>query len=139
MLWVTGPRPHVDGAACAWLIRRFVDTAATFAFAADLDAVLALNGTPFAMPAVELGRRADRCAFESVLLKFELGDDALDELAAIVHDAELDDGMYSTPEAPGLEAVLRGLRLTVDDDAAYLTAAVPIFDALHALFLDLDA
>ncbi len=139
MLWVTGPRPHVDGAASAWLIRRFVDPAATFAFATDLDDVLTLGGTPFDMPAVEPGRRGDRCAFESVLLKFALADDALDELAAIVHDAELDDGMYSTPEAPGLEAILRGLRLTAAHDAAYLAAAAPIFDGLHALFLDLDA
>ena len=31
--WVTRPRPHVDRIASAWLIKRFIDTAATFVFA----------------------------------------------------------------------------------------------------------
>ena len=138
MLWVTGRQPHVDGPASAWLIRRFVDPAATVAFAADLDEVLELGGTPFDMPAVELGRRDDRCAFESIMLKHGLDDDALDELAALVHDAELDDGMYATAEAPGLDAVMNGLRATHPDPAAYVAAAEPVFEGLYAWFTRLE-
>lgn len=139
MLWVTRPQSHVDGAASAWLIRRFVDPEATFAFAEDLDGVLALGGTPFDMPAVELGRRDERCAFENILRKFELDDPALEELAALVHDAELDDGIYPTAEAPGLDAVLQGLRLTSADSAGYLTATGPVFDGLYAWFLEFES
>jgi hypothetical protein len=139
MLWITGQAPHVDAAASAWLLRRFVDPEATFAFAADLDEVLTLGGTPFAMPAVELGRRADRCAFESVLVKYELDDPALEELAALVHDAELDDGMYPTAEAPGLDAIINGLRATHPDLAAFLAASEPLFEGLHAWFTRLEA
>src|SRR5581483_1779310 len=34
-VWVTRPRPGIDRSACAWLIRRFIDTKARFAFAED--------------------------------------------------------------------------------------------------------
>jgi hypothetical protein len=139
MLWVTGQAPHVDAAASAWLLRRFVDPEARFAFAGDLDDVLTLGGTPFDMPAVELGRRADRCAFESILLKYELGDAALEELAALVHDAELDDGLYATAEAPGLDAVINGLRATHPEPAAFLAAAEPVFEGLYSWFTRLEA
>ena len=138
MLWVTGRHPHVDGAASAWLLRRLVDPAATFAFADDLDAVLALGGTPFDMPAVELGRREDRCAFESIMLKYALDDPALEELAALVHDAELDDGMYPTAEAPGLDAVVNGLRATHAEPAGLLAATEPVFEGLYAWFTRLE-
>lgn len=139
MLWVTGQAPHVDAAASAWLLRRFVDPEATFAFAGDLDDVLTLGGTPFDMPAVELGRRADRCAFESILLKYELDDPALEEMAALVHDAELDDGMYATAEAPGLDAVINGLRGTHAAPAAFLAATEPVFEGLYSWFTRLEA
>ncbi len=135
MLWVTRPRPHVDGAACAWLIRRFVDPEATFGFADDLDTVLMLGGTPFAMPAVELGARDGACAFERTIAKYDLGEPALEELAALVHDAELDDGLYPTAEAPGVDAVVRGLRATADDDNDFLVAVAPVFEGLYAWFL----
>jgi hypothetical protein len=54
VLWVTRPHPHIDRTACAWLIRRFVDPEATFAFAPDPEAARALGGTPFDMRGVEL-------------------------------------------------------------------------------------
>lgn len=139
MLWVTGQAPHVDAAASAWLLRRFVDPEATFAFARDLDEVLTLGGTPFDMPAVELGRRDDRCAFESILLRYELDDPALEEMAALVHDAELDDGLYATAEAPGLDAVINGLRITHPDPAAFLAAAEPVIEGLYSWFARLEA
>src|SRR5258706_4739742 len=34
-VWVTRPRPGVDRSACAWLIRRFIDSKARFAFAPE--------------------------------------------------------------------------------------------------------
>src|SRR5207249_8272045 len=35
--WVTRPRPHVDRVASAWLIKKFIDPAATFVFATPKD------------------------------------------------------------------------------------------------------
>jgi hypothetical protein len=41
--WVTRPRPGVDRMASAWLIRRFIDPDARFAFVADRNAVANVN------------------------------------------------------------------------------------------------
>ena len=109
MLWVTRPGPHIDRTACAWLIRRFIDPEATFAFAPDPEGAAALGGTPFDMRGVELGHHEGRCSFETFLHRYRLRDPALDEMAAMVHDADLDDDRFRSPEAPGLDAVIRGL------------------------------
>ena len=132
MLWVTRPRPHVDRTACAWLIRRFVDPEAAFAFAPDRDAAERLGGTPFDMRGVELGHEEGRCSFESILHKYGLTDPALLEIAAMVHDADLDDEKFGSPEAPGLDAVIRGLGLAIPDDHELLRLTDRVYEGLYA-------
>lgn len=132
MLWVTRPGCHVDRTACAWAIRRFVDRDATFGFAPDLAGALGLGGTPFDMRGAELGHHEGRCSFESLLLKYRLDDPALDEIAAMVHEADVDDDRFHTPEAAGLDAVVRGLGMVVPDDAALFTITHRIYDGLYA-------
>ncbi len=51
-------------------------------------------------------------------------------LAEIVHEADIDDGKFDAPEAPGLDSVLRGLSLTGTDDDT-LAIATRIFDGLY--------
>jgi hypothetical protein len=34
----------------------------------------------------------------------------------MVHDADLDDEKFRSPEAPGLDAVVRGLGMVIEDD-----------------------
>ena len=132
MLWVTRPRPHIDRTACAWLIRRFVDPLATFAFAPDPEAAEALGGTPFDMRGVELGHREGRCSFETILHTYRLTDPALHEIAAMVHDADLDDDKFRSPESPGLDAIVRGLGLVLDDDHELLALGYRVYDGLYA-------
>jgi hypothetical protein len=132
MLWVTRPHPHIDRTACAWLIRRFIDSDATFAFAPDPDAAAALGGTPFDMRGVELGHHDGRCSFESILKKYGVTDPALGEIAAMVHEADLDDERFRTPEAPGLDATIRGLGLVIEDDHELLAITDRIYDGLYA-------
>jgi hypothetical protein len=132
MLWVTRPGPHIDRTACAWLIRRFIDPEATFAFAPDPDGAAALGGTPFDMRGVELGHHEGRCSFETILHKYELRDPALDEIAAMVHDADLDDDRFRSPEAPGLDAIVRGLGLVIQDDHELLRFTDRVYDGLYA-------
>src|SRR6266852_3401501 len=55
--WATRPRPHVDRIASAWLIKRFLDPAAEFVFAAPDE--LPADAIPFDMAGVELGHEAD--------------------------------------------------------------------------------
>jgi hypothetical protein len=51
--WATRQGCHVDRAACAWVLRRFVDPDATFVFVDDPDDV-PTDATPFDMRGVEL-------------------------------------------------------------------------------------
>lgn len=134
MLWVTRPQCHVDRTACAWLIRRFIDPAPTFAFVADREAAARVGGTPFDMRGVELGHHQGRCSFESFLLKYGLADPALQEMAAIVHQADVDDDQFETAEARGLDTVIRGLGLVITDDLQLIAVTDRIFDGLYAWF-----
>lgn len=134
MLWVTRPHCHVDRTGCAWLIRRFVDQEATFAFALDPASAKRLGGTPFDMRGVELGHHEGRCSFESVLLKYQVDDAALRELAAVIHEADVDDDQFHTPEAPGLDAVIRGLGMVIENDLELFRVTDRIFDGLYTWF-----
>ena len=132
MLWVTRPHPHIDRTACAWLIRRFVDRDAVFGFAPDPDGARELGGTPFDMRGVELGHHDGRCSFETILFKYGLADPALHEMATMVHDADLDDDKFRSPEAPGLDAVIRGLGMVIEDDHELLGLTDQVYDGLYA-------
>ncbi|MCW2976505.1 MAG: hypothetical protein JWM06_1786 [Actinomycetia bacterium] len=129
MKWATRRHCHVDRAACAWLIRRFVDPAPTFVFVDDPDEVPA-DATPFDMQGVELGHHDGDCSFEAFLRRYELHDPILWEIGKIIHEADLADELYDAPEAPGLDVLLRGLSLTHDDDELLMLSA-PLFDGLY--------
>ncbi len=132
MLWVTRPHPHIDRTACAWLIRRFVDPDAVFAFAADLAEAARLGGAPFDMPGADLGHQEGRCSFESVIYRYRLSQPALEKLAAMVHDADLHDQKFRPPEAPGLDAVIRGLGMVIENDHELLRYTDRLYDGLYA-------
>jgi hypothetical protein len=129
--WATRAHCHIDRAACAWLIRRFVDPEAEFVFVDDPIEVPA-DATPFDMRGVELSHHGGDCSLETFLRRYQLDDPVLREIAKIVHEADLDDERYDTPEAPGLDAVLRGLSLVVDDERL-LELTGPLFDGLYEL------
>jgi hypothetical protein len=131
MRWATRRGCHIDRAACAWLIRRFIDGEATFVFVDDPDDVPA-DATAFDMRGVDLSHHGGECSFETFLRRYELHDPALTYIARIVHEADLADERYDAPEAPGLDAALRGLSLVMDDDRLLATTA-PIFDGLYEL------
>ena len=71
MKWATRRHCHVDRAACAWLIRRFVDPEAEFVFVDDADEV-PVDATPFDMRGVELSHHSGDCSFETFLRRYEL-------------------------------------------------------------------
>jgi hypothetical protein len=131
MTWATRPHCHVDRAACAWLIRRFIDGEATFVFVDDPDDIPS-GATGFDMRGVELTHRGGGCSFETFLEHYELDDEALAAIGRIVHEADLGDERFDAPEAPGLDVVIRGLALVSRDDARLLAATEPLFDGLYA-------
>ncbi|MGP3968176.1 chromate resistance protein ChrB domain-containing protein [Streptomyces sp. 6N223] len=133
MKWATRAGIHIDRAACAWLIRRFIDPDAAFVFVTDPDQVPG-DATPFDMRGVELGHHHGDCSFETILRRYQLADDrALERIAEIVHEADLDDERFDAPEAPGLDAILRGLSM-IGDDEHTLTVTRPVFDGLYAYY-----
>jgi hypothetical protein len=131
--WATRAGCHVDRAACAWLIRRFIDPDAEFVFVDDPDEVPP-DATAFDMRGAELSHHGGDCSFETFLRRFELDDPALWDLARIVHEADLHDERYNAPEADGLDAIIRSLSLTMtDEELLYVTAR--LFDGLHKLLV----
>jgi hypothetical protein len=130
MRWVTRSGPHVDRMASAWLIRRFVDPKAEFCFTADPDD-LPTGATPFDMRGVELSHQGENCTFETIMERYGLADPALDEIAVLVHEADLADDRFYAPAAPGLDLVTRGISLVCDDQEA-LRVGMQIFEGLYA-------
>lgn len=130
MLWVTTARPHVDRCGTAWLITRFIDKAATFAFIQPNDEV-PKGGTPFDLPGVEYGHQGDACTFEVAVQKHGLDkDEALARVAQLVHDVDFH--KMKLPESAGLDAILYGLKLTEPDDHRVLENSYIVFDSLYA-------
>jgi hypothetical protein len=129
MKWATRRHCHIDRAACAWLIRRFLDAKAEFVFVDDPDEVPA-DATPFDMRGVELSHHGGDCSFETFLRRYELNDPVLWDIARIVHEADLDDERYDAPEAAGFDVALRGLSMLVDDERL-LDLTGPLFDGLY--------
>ncbi len=133
MIWATRRHVHIDRTACAWLIRRFIDAEAEFLFVDDPDEVPA-DATPFDMRGVALGHRAGRCSFETMLVHYQLNDPALERIGQVVHEADIGDERYDAPEAPGLDALLRGLALHAAGDDQLIAMTEPLYDALYDLW-----
>jgi hypothetical protein len=129
MKWATRRHCHIDRAACAWLIRRFLDAEAEFVFVDDPDEVPA-DATAFDMRGVELSHHGGDCSFETFLRRYDLDDPVLWDMARIVHEADLDDERYDAPEAVGFDVALRGLSMVVDDERL-LALTGPVFDGLY--------
>jgi hypothetical protein len=120
---------HIDRAACAWLIRRFIDPGAEFLFVDD-PADVPDDATAFDMRGVPLSHHGGDCTFETILRQHDLTDPVLWRIAEIVHEADIDDQRFDAPEAAGLDVILRGLSLTCSDERT-LAVSGPIFDGLY--------
>jgi len=135
MKFVTRKNAAVDRIACPWLIRRFVDKDAEFLYvdAADVQRVAReQDAIPYDVEGAELGHVEGRCSFESIVLKYNLDDPALARMAGIVHGADVEADLASTPEAAGLKAIAMGFRrLYGDRDHEKLEAQMLMYDALY--------
>ena len=129
MRWATRSGCHVDRAACAWLIRRFIDAEPTFVFVDDPDDIPP-DATGFDIRGVELTHHNGACSFETFLERYELTESALGAMARIVHEADLDDERFDAPEARGLDVIIRGMG-SIYEDEELLARSEPIFDGLY--------
>jgi hypothetical protein len=129
MRWATRSQCHVDRAACAWLIRRFIDPEPEFVFVDD-PADVPADATAFDMRGAVLSHHRGDCTFETMLGHYALEDPVLWDVARIVHEADLADERFEAPEAPGVDVICRGLSMVCSDDDV-LTVTAPLFDGLY--------
>jgi hypothetical protein len=128
--WVTRPRPGVDRMASAWLIRRFIDPKATFAFTDHPDDA----DLPFDMYTGEFSHHGDSCTFEVLADRFGLHHHAVSKVGDVVHDLDMKDAKYGPPEAAAVDRIVDGLRALHADDATLLEHGISVFDALAQSF-----
>jgi hypothetical protein len=130
VLWATRRGCHVDRTACVWLIKRFVDPGASFAFFGD-PAEAPEGAELFDVVGARLSHRGEDCSFETFLKEYKLEDPVLSEIAEIVHDADLMDEKYARPESEGLDAIVRGMQLSIADDHALIGHTDVLYEGLY--------
>lgn len=128
--WVTRPRPGVDRMSSAWLIRRFIDPRATFAFTDRPRA----GDVAFDMYDGEFSHQGDLCTFETLARRFGLKSAVVHQIGRIVHDLDLKETRYASPEGPAVGRMVEGLRQLHADDAALLEQGIAMFEALARSF-----
>ena len=116
--------------ASAWLIRRFIDPHAVFAFSAP-DAPRQPGTVTFDMFEGDFTHEGDRCTFEVLCARFGVKEARLDDIAELVHDLDLKDARFGRPETPLLATLVEGLRQLHGRDEELLEHGIALFDALY--------
>jgi hypothetical protein len=127
--WLTRPRPGIDRAGSAWLIRKFIDAKARFVFAAEPSSHP--EAIPYDMADVEFSHHGDDCTFETLVKRFGISDKAVRQIAEMVHDADLEDGKFQRYECLGINALLSGWEKDGLTDAELLAKGIECFEALY--------
>jgi hypothetical protein len=129
-VWITRTRPGVDRSASAWLIRRFIDSKATFGFAAEEK----VPGTsvPFDMFHDRgFGHRGDDCTFETLTKEFRIRDHRVKVISEIIHDADLADQKFGRKEGYGIDEVLKGWARQGISDRDLLDRGMQLIEGLY--------
>jgi hypothetical protein len=132
--WVTRKGIHVDRMASAWLIGRFVDTAARFKFVVGKGYQPEPGEIRFDMFDAEYTHEGERCTFEVLVRRLALEDPALRPVAEIVHDIDLKDEKFARPEVLGIDRLIAGICMAARDDESRLSQGRAVFDALYEYF-----
>jgi len=125
--WITRPDVHVDRIASAWLIKRFIDPNARFAFGEARDGAVS-----FDMFEGDYTHEGDRCTFETLLQRFGLEQDgALRAIAEMVHDVDVKDGKFGREETPGFERLIAGIVKRHARDEARIERGAELLNDLY--------
>ena len=132
MKWITREKIKVDRVACPWLIRKFIDPEAEFAFRPrKTDWSKVDDGIVFDVPDCEFGHHGDDVSFNSLLKRYDLTDPALILLGEIVRAA---DSHPSNPHlaGEGLRWIAGGFGALGLSDHEILEREFIVYDALYA-------
>lgn len=136
LTFVTREHVKVDGIACPWLIRHFIDADARLLFVPK-EQVLTVAEREGAIPYdisadVALTHHGDECSFDAFINTYHLENDAaLFMMAKIVRAADVLSQRAIAPEGVGLEAIAFGFSLSGKSDEELLELEFPIYDALY--------
>ena len=128
-VWVTRPRPGVDRSASAWLIRRFIDRKARFAFAPEDRVPPAF--VPFDMFHGGFGHRGDNCTFEVLQKDFRIRERKTKVISEVIHDADLADAKFGRKEGYGIDEVLKGWARQGIPDPELLDRGMQLIEGLY--------
>ena len=128
--WLTRPRPEIDRVGSAWLIRRFIDRRAKFAFAATVPSNREI--IPFDMLDVEFSHHGDCCTFETLIRRFGIEDKAVRKIGEMIHDADLEDEKFQRSECIGIDRMLKGWAKSGMSDDQILLRGFDCFDGLYS-------
>jgi len=131
-VWATRKDLWVDRLASAWLIKRFIDRDAKFAWI-ESPRARPRGSVGFDFDGAAFTHIGNRVTFEMLAASFGLdADPALAAIGAAVHF--LDVGGIPVADAKGLETMLKGAKEQARDDDALLAAAMRIFDLLYSAY-----
>jgi hypothetical protein len=128
-VWLTRPRPGIDRAGSAWLIRKFIDPKARFVF--GMDPSKRSEAVAFDMAEADFSHHEDDCTFETLVKRFGITDKAVLKIAEMVHDADLEDEKFGRCECIGINAVLEGWARTSISDGELLEKGIECFEGLY--------
>ena len=129
---MTRPRPEIDRVGSAWLIYHFIDSEAKFVFASS--PAEKPGAIPFDMFQVEFSHHDEFCTFETLIERFGIRDRAVQRLAEIIHDADIEDDKFHRAEGFGVEQIFKGWAKQGLPDHEILSKGFECFDGLYALF-----
>jgi hypothetical protein len=131
-VWATRKAPWVDRLASAWLIKRFIDREAKFAWIAR-PSECPKKAVGFDYDGADFTHVKNRVTFEVLMASFGLDTDpALTAIGRAVHF--LDVGGIPVPDAKGLETMLKGAKEKARSDDALLAEAMRTFDNFYSAY-----
>ena len=130
--WIIRPRPEIDRVGSAWLIHKFIDPEAKFAFGST--PAKRQSATPYVVIESEFSHDGDCCTFEALIELFGIRERAVLRLAEIIHDADLEDDKFHRVEGFGIDQTLKGWAKQGVSDEEILLRGFQCLDGLRAQF-----
>jgi hypothetical protein len=128
--WITRPRPGIDRVSSAWLIKRFIDSKASFLF--DSNPGVHPEAVPFDMyQAGGFGHEGERCTFETLYARFGLADKKVRLIGQAIHDADLDDEKFGRTEGITINQILKGWAKQGLPDDELLRRGMELIEGLY--------
>lgn len=129
--YTTWENMEIDKCASTWLIKRFVDQEAVFRFVPKGE--LITHGIPFDTPEAQIRRYHNLSAFEYIVKTYKLNDPAIQKIAQIIHDIEINYwGAKKRPESQKINHAFRKIVESAQTPDQCLQQGFAFFDQLYA-------